>query len=536
VGELLDRCDTSGVASLNLSALVPEPRVNGAIAPEPALEPLLVMEHVAKSFGVVRALGDGSLELYRGETHALVGENGAGKSTMVKILAGVYQPDEGTLRIDGHEAVLASPAAARDAGIAVIYQEPSLFPDLTVAENVFIGRPLLRSGRRIDRRAMHRRVLELLEPLGVRLDPERIARGLSIADQQIVEIAKALSLEARVIVMDEPTAALSAYEVQRLFRVVETLRAAGAAVLFISHRLNEVFAICQRVTVMRDGQRVLSRPLEGLGPDDLVRAMVGRDVVEREQTGESQRGDVVLKAERLTREGVFTDISFEVRSGEIVALAGLVGSGRSEVARAIFGIDRYDAGAVHIAGARLKKGVPAAAMAAGVGLVPEDRRLQGLVMELSIEGNIAMASLGRLQRFGFVRRAAEHRFASDWATRLRIRYLRLTSPVSTLSGGNQQKSVLAKWLSRRPRLLIIDEPTRGIDVATKSEVHRLLVELAQEGVAVLMISSELPEVLRVADRVLVMREGRLVAEFSHQEASEESIVAAATGQAEMFTS
>jgi rhamnose transport system ATP-binding protein len=493
------------------------------------------MDHDTKSFGVVRALEDGSLELYAGETHGLVGENGAGKSTMVKILAGVYQPDGGVVRIDGEQVVIASPAAARDAGIAVIYQEPSLFPDLTVAENVFMGRQPLRSGRRIDRRAMHHRVLELLAPLGVHLDPQRIARGLSIADQQIVEIAKALSLDARVIVMDEPTAALSAYEVQRLFRVVETLRASGAAVLFISHRLNEVFAVCQRVTVMRDGRRVLSRPLEGLTADDLVRAMVGRDVVEREQSEEARRGDVVLKVERLTREGVFIDISFEVRSGEIVALAGLVGSGRSEVARAIFGIDKYDAGAVYVGGDRLKKGTPAAAMAGGVGLVPEDRRLQGLVMELSIRNNIALASLGRLRRFGFVRRAAEQQLASEWATRLRIKYQRLANPVATLSGGNQQKSVLAKWLSRRPRLLIVDEPTRGIDVATKSEVHSLLVELAQQGVAVLMISSELPEVLRVADRVLVMREGRLVAEFAHQEASEEAIVAAATGQSEMFT-
>jgi rhamnose transport system ATP-binding protein len=510
--------------------------VTGTPSPEEVSEPILVLDHATKSFGVVRALGDGSLELYAGETHGLVGENGAGKSTLVKILAGVYQPDEGALRIDGKQVVIAGPAAAREAGIAVIYQEPSLFPDLTVAENVFIGRQILRSGHRIDRRAMHRRVLELLAPLGVRLDPERIARGLSIADQQIVEIAKALSLDARVIVMDEPTAALSAYEVQRLFRVVESLRASGTAVLFISHRLNEVFSICQRVTVMRDGSRVLSRPLEGLTPEDLVRAMVGRDIVQREQKGEARRGEVVLKLDRLTREGVFTDISFEVHSGEIVALAGLVGSGRSEVARAIFGIDRYDAGMVHVGGTRLKKGAAAAAMAAGVGLVPEDRRLQGLVMELSIEGNIAMASLGRLQRFGFVRRAAEHRFASEWATRLRIKYLRLSNPVSTLSGGNQQKSVLAKWLSRRPRLLIVDEPTRGIDVATKGEVHSLLVELAQEGVAVLMISSELPEVLRVADRVLVMREGRLVAEFAHEDASEESIVAAATGQAEMMAS
>jgi rhamnose transport system ATP-binding protein len=493
-------------------------------------EPLLALEHATKSFGAVHALEDVSLELYAGETHALVGENGAGKSTLVKVLAGVHWPDAGLLSMSGHDLVLSSPAAARDAGIAVIYQEPTLFPDLTVAENVFMGRQPLRSGRRVDTKTMHRRVVELLTPLGVRLDPERIARGLSIADQQIVEIAKALSLEARVIIMDEPTAALSAYEVQRLFRVVNSLRTSGAAVLFISHRLEEVFEICQRVTVMRDGRRVLSRPLDGLTADDLVRAMVGRDVVQRRERDHAEPGDVVLRVERLTREGVFVDVSFEVRSGEIVALAGLVGAGRSEVARAIFGIDRYDAGSVHLRGQPLKRASPVAAMAGGVGLVPEDRRLQGLVMELSIGTNIALASLRRLQRFAILRRPAEYRFAREWATRLHLKFGRLSNSVSTLSGGNQQKVVLAKWLSRRPQLLIVDEPTRGIDVATKSEVHRLLVELAQEGVAVLMISSELPEVLRVADRVLVMREGRLVAEFSQQDASEESIVAAGTGQ------
>lgn len=506
-------------------------------APSPvgSVEPVLVLEHATKSFGAVHALEDVSLDLYAGETHALVGENGAGKSTLVKILAGVYWADRGTLRLGGQALVLASPAAARAAGIAVIYQEPTLFPDLTVAENVFMSRQPLRSGRRIDNRTMHRRVLELLAPLGVQLDPERIARGLSIADQQIVEIAKALSLEARVIIMDEPTAALSAYEVDRLFRVIEGLRASGAAVLFISHRLEEVFVICQRVTVMRDGRRVLSRPLPGLSSDDLVRAMVGRDVVQRRERDHAQRGEVVLKVDRLTREGVFIDISFEVASGEIVALAGLVGAGRSEVARAIFGIDHYDAGHVYLRGKLLRKAAPGAAMADGVGLVPEDRRLQGLVMEVSIAGNIALASLGRLERFGILRRAAEYRFAREWATRLRLKYGRLSNSVSTLSGGNQQKVVLAKWLSRRPQLLIVDEPTRGIDVATKSEVHRLLVELAQDGVAVLMISSELPEILRVADRVLVMREGRLVAELSQQQATEETIVAAATGQEAMVS-
>jgi rhamnose transport system ATP-binding protein len=376
---------------------------------------------------------------------------------------------------------------------------------------------------------MHSQVTEIFERLGVPLDPGRIARGLSIAEQQIVEIAKALSLEARVIVMDEPTAALSAVEVERLFRVVETLRAEGTAVLFISHRLEEVFRLCQRVTVFRDGRLVLSRELAGLTSEDLVRAMVGRDLPERVPQ-EQNIGDTVLRVERLTREGVFADVSFEVRAGEIVALAGLVGAGRTEVACAIFGIDRYDAGSVTVNGKALRRGSPTTAMSAGIGLVPEDRRQQGLVMEMAIGRNISLASLGRLQHLGFIRAGAERRFARDWAARLQVKYGRIGNPMTSLSGGNQQKVVLAKWLGRRPAVLIVDEPTRGIDIGTKAEVHRLLEELAATGVAILAISSELPEVLRLADRILVMREGRLVEEFAHADASEESIVAAATGQ------
>jgi rhamnose transport system ATP-binding protein len=492
-------------------------------------QPVLSLDHASKAFGAIRALEDVSIELYPGEVHALVGENGAGKSTLVKILAGVHLPDTGRLRVYGDEVVLQGPAAARDAGVAIIYQEPIMFPDLTVAENIFIGRQPLRAARRIDVGTMNSKVAESLDRLGVPLDPARIARGLSIAEQQIVEIVKALSLDAKVIVMDEPTAALSAAEVDRLFRVVETLRAAGAAVLFISHRLEEVFTLCQRVTVFRDGRLALSRELSGLTADDLVRAMVGRELPER-VTQEQDIGDTVLNVDRLTREGVFVDVSLEVRAGEIVALAGLVGAGRSEVARAIFGIDRYDAGSVTVNDKRLRRGSPTRAMAAGIGFVPEDRRQQGLVMEMAIGRNITLASLTRLQRAGFIRRVAERRFARDWAMRLQVKYGRLSNSMTSLSGGNQQKVVLAKWLGRRPLLLIVDEPTRGIDIGTKAEVHRLLEEIAAQGVAILVISSELPEVLRLADRILVMREGRLVAEFAHADASEEKIVAAATGQ------
>ncbi len=491
--------------------------------------PVLSLQHATKTFGAIHALDDVSIDLYAGEAHALVGENGAGKSTIVKLFAALYPPESGRLLINGVEVALSGPADARDAGIAVIYQEPTLFPDLTVLENIFIGRQPLRSGRRIDRRAMHAQAEAIFNRLGVRLDPDRIALGLSIAEQQLVEIAKALSLDARVVVMDEPTAALSAFEVDRLFGVATALRESGVAVLFISHRLEEVFGMCQRVTVLRDGRLVFTRELAGLSAEDLVRAMVGREIHEREAT-EQHLGETVLEVDRLTREGVFLDVGFHVNAGEIVALAGLVGSGRSEVARAIFGVDRYDAGSVSVSGRRLRRASPAAAMAAGIGLVPEDRRLQGLVMGSSIARNIALASLARLARLGFIRASTERAFAADWAIKLRVKYGRLSNPISSLSGGNQQKVVLARWLGRRPSLLIVDEPTRGIDIATKSEVHRLLDELAGQGVAILMISSELPEVLRVADRILVMREGRLVAEFAHSAASEETIVAAATGQ------
>ena len=496
----------------------------------PDTTPLLVLEAATKSFGAVHALEDGSISLYPGEAHALLGENGAGKSTLVKILAGVHRPDSGRILLDGNEVSFTGPAASQAAGISIIYQEATLFPDLTVAENIFIGRQPLQAGRRIDRKQMNDEAAETFARLGVAIDPRRPARGLSVADQQIVEIAKALSFSSRIFVMDEPTAALSSAEVDRLFEVVRTLRRQGAAVLFISHRLEEVFALCQRVTIMRDGRFVRTDPVERLTVDDIIRSMVGRDLSALFPKTATTPGETVLQVERLTREGVFTDISFDVRAGEIVALAGLVGAGRSEVARAIFGIDRYDAGTVRISGQALPAASPVAAMDAGIGFVPEDRRLQGLVMDLAIDHNVALASLHRLGRFGLIKRAAERALARDWGARLQLKYGHLANPAWTLSGGNQQKVVLAKWLSREPSLLIIDEPTRGIDVGTKAEVHRLLDELVGRGVAVLMISSELPEVLGMADRVLVLREGRLAAELSRAEADEPSIMRAATGQ------
>jgi rhamnose transport system ATP-binding protein len=493
--------------------------------------PRLVLDHATKSFGSVHALLDGSVTLYPGEAHALVGENGAGKSTLVKILAGVYQPDSGELTLNGQPVSFSSPSASRAAGVSIIYQEPTLFPDLSVGENIFIGRQPRRRGRRIDAGQMRKAANEVFARLGVELDPARPARGLSVADQQIVEIAKAISFNANVIVMDEPTAALTSVEVDRLFEVIRTLREHDAAVLFISHRLEEVFAICQRVTIMRDGRFVRTAPVADLTIDDVIRAMVGRALDAMFPKTKTTASDVVLEVDHLGRAGVFDDVSFSVRRGELVGLAGLVGAGRTEVARAVFGIDRRDIGEVRVNGRALPNGSPGAAMAAGVAFVPEDRRQQGLVMDLGIDHNIALPSLGRLRRKGLIRRSRERELATEWAGKLQLKFGRLANPVSTLSGGNQKKVVLAKWLARRPSLLIIDEPTRGIDVGTKAEVHRLLDELVADGVAVLMISSELPEVLGMADRILVLREGRLVAELSRADADEDSIMRAATGQA-----
>jgi rhamnose transport system ATP-binding protein len=500
-------------------------------ADAPDGEVVLELRHATKAFGAAQALADGSVVLHAGEAHALLGENGAGKSTLVKILSGVHRLDSGELLVSGQPVTLSGPAAARAAGIAVIYQEPMLFPDLTVAENIFMGRQPVRRGRRIDRSAMHKAANAIFAQLGVVLDPARPAKGLSVADQQIVEIAKALSLNARVLVMDEPTAALSSVEVERLFSVMAALRQRGAAVLFISHRLEEVFVSCQRVTIMRDGRFVRTGLTSELDVDTIIRSMIGRDLGAMYTKTGTIPAEVVLQVEHLTREKVFYDISLTVRRGEIVALAGLVGAGRSEVARAIFGIDRRTSGTVTVRGTALRGGDPAAAMAAGIAFVPEDRRQQGLVMDMSIERNLALASLGALSRGGLIRRGSERALTATWAASLRLRYRWLQDPVWTLSGGNQQKVVLGKWLARQPSLLIIDEPTRGIDVGTKAEVHRILDELAAEGMAVLMISSELPEVLGMADRILVLHEGRLAAEFDSGDADEDAIMRAATGQA-----
>jgi rhamnose transport system ATP-binding protein len=496
---------------------------------------LLELTDVTKSFGAVRALRGVSLSLHAGEVHALAGENGAGKSTVVRVIGGEHRPDSGELRLDGEAVRFSGPGDAQARGIAVIHQEPAGFPDLTVAENVFVGRHPLRSGRRVDRAGMRRRAAELFVRLGVPMDPDLPMRGLSIADQQIVEIAKALVVRARVIVMDEPTAALSNVEARRLFGVARALAEQGAALLFITHRLDEMFELCQRITVLRDGGLVSSDPVGEVDAGTVVRRMVGRPVEQLYPAGNAAPGDVALRVRGLTTAGVFHDVSFEVRRGEVVGLAGLVGSGRSEVARAVFGVDTPDSGTVELNGRTLRRGDPRAAVAAGLALVPEDRREQGVIPDLSIERNVSLTRLRHVSPRGLTSRARERGLAGRWAERLRLKHGGLGEPVATLSGGNQQKAVLAKWLATEPSVLIVDEPTRGIDVGTKVEVHALLSELASRGVAVLMISSELPEVLGMADRVLVMHEGRITAEIPRAEATEEAVMRAATGRASSGT-
>ena len=485
------------------------------------------MKDVKKRFGGAIALRGTTLSVRAGEIHALLGENGAGKSTMLKILAGVHEHDGGVITLGGAPFIAGSPQASIDQGIAVIYQEPSLFLDLSLAENVFIGRQP-KKGIAIDWKEAQSQAAKLFIELGVELDPKRQARGLSIADQQVVEIAKALSMNANIILMDEPTAALSASEVERLMTVMRSLRAANKAVIFVSHRLDEVFAISDHITVMRDGATVSENPIAKTDLQKVIKEMVGRELTELFPKTEHKIGEVVLEVSDLTNPAYFRKVSFNVRKGEIVALAGLVGSGRSEIARSIFGIDSYDSGSVKINNKPLKKNSPIASMAEKIALVPEDRRQQGLFMVAGVNRNISMESFARLTGRFFINFKKERALTDEWRENLSIKYVNQSDPVDRLSGGNQQKTVLAKWLATNPDLLIVDEPTRGIDVGTKAEVHRLIDKAAGEGKAILMISSELPEVLGMADRIIVMREGRQVTELSRKDATQENVIAAAT--------
>ena len=493
-------------------------------------EPAIELVGIAKQFGTVQVLRGVDLNLYPGEVHALVGENGAGKSTLVKLLAGIHHPDAGVIKIGGKEVELHNPIQARNFGIAVIHQEPTLFPDLNVAENVYMGRhPRDRFGR-VDWKRMYQEVEHLLASLGVHLNVYTPVQGLSVADQQLVEIAKALSLDSRVLIMDEPTAALSAHEVHELFAIVRQLRERGVAILFVSHRLEEIFELADRVTILRDGGRVAAAPIAELTTEQIIRQMVGRELETLYPKSAVEPGEVMLDVRHLTRNATFEDVSFQVRRGEILGFAGLVGAGRTEVARVVFGIDRANAGEIRIGGKLVQVHSPKTAMKYGIAYVPEDRHQHGLIMDFSIARNMTLPVLRQTSLFGLVNQRREREIAADYSTQLQVRSAGIDQLVKALSGGNQQKVVLAKWLITNPSVLILDEPTRGIDVGSKAEVHRIISELASKGLAIILISSDLPEVLAMADRVLVMHEGRIAAEFTHAEVDQEKVMFAATGQ------
>jgi inositol transport system ATP-binding protein len=500
-------------------------------------EPLLRMAQIGKRFPGVQALDDAGLEVLPGEIHALLGENGAGKSTLIKILSGALQPDSGTIEFGGQRVTMASPHDAQRRGIVTIYQEFTLAPNMTIAENVFIGREP-GSGIFVNWRKMADETNAITARLGLQLRPMSIVRELRVAEQQMVEIARALSMKSQLIVMDEPTSALSSSEVEKLFRIMRDLKAHGLSVIFVTHRLEEVMHICDRYTVLRDGRLVGSGSIADATIDGIIRLIVGRQVnalfAHRERP---TLGDVVLSVEGLSRRGnaqdqnatVLADVGLEVRQGEILGIAGLIGAGRTEMARAVFGADPFDSGRVIIDGRQVDIRSPRDAIRHGVGLVPEDRKLQALFLALAVRTNLSMASHARLTRWGFfIDEVAERAMVEEYRKKLNIRMASPEQLIASLSGGNQQKVTLARWLALGPKVLIVDEPTRGIDIGAKVEVHQLLFELARSGIAVIAISSELPEILAISDRIITMREGRVTGEILREHANEEILMSMMT--------
>jgi rhamnose transport system ATP-binding protein len=492
--------------------------------------PILRANGVSKSYAGVRALKNVSFDVRPGEVHALLGENGAGKSTLIKIMSGVYQPDLGSMFVNGAQVNFSSPDDARRAGVATIYQELLLFPELSVAENIFLGHAPLAGAGRIDWRAMRAEAARLLDSLEIDdLSPDQIVGVLTVGNRQRVEILRALSHDARILIMDEPTAALTESDVTRLFDVVRRLKQRGVGIVYISHRLDEIFAIADRVTVLRDGAYVGSRDVADTNVGELVQMMVGRRLESLFPKTVAPIGAPVLEARDLVRRPLTKGVSLTVRAGEIVGIAGLVGSGRSELAQTLFGMTPSESGDVRLNGESVRIDSPETARDKGIAYVPEDRGTQGLVRGMSVLHNFSLAALGSLSRAGFIDRAAERRMALEGVARFSVKTSSVDEIAGRLSGGNQQKIVLGKWLANNPKLLILDEPTRGIDVGAKAEIHRLMSQLAAQGVAILMISSELPEVLGMSDRVLVMREGRLVAEFDRVDATSEAVGAVMMG-------
>lgn len=498
---------------------------------------LLEMQGISKRFGGTQALDGVDFSVDRGEVVGLLGENGAGKSTLIKILAGVHRMDRGAIFIDGKPVTIHTPQDAQRLGIAVIHQELNLTPNQTVAENVFLHHPQRMHGILgkigiLDHRRRERETAELLAQLGITgLDLRRKVGELSVAFQQLTEIAKALALDARLIVMDEPTSALPDEEVEHLFDIIRRLRERGLGVVFVSHRLNEVRVICDRVVVLRDGKHAGALPISEATDARLITMMVGRPINNLYPKRPTIPGDIVLEVQGLTRRGIIEDISFRIRAGEVVGLAGLVGSGRTEVARAIFGADRIDKGIIRLNGKEVRIRSPQEARELGIGYVPEDRKAQGLVLGMTVGTNVTLAVLRQIARWRHViDRSALESVAQRYVRELQVKPPRTDLPVESLSGGNQQKVVLAKWLAADLKVLLLDEPTRGIDVGAKAEIHGLIDELAHRGMAILLISSELPEVLAMSDRILVMCEGRLAGELSREEATQERILALASGK------
>jgi rhamnose transport system ATP-binding protein len=492
--------------------------------------PIIQAQGLRMAFGGQEVVRGVDIDLNAGEVHAIVGENGAGKSTVAKLIAGVHRPTAGTIKLNGSAVVFDAPRQAIDHGIALIHQEPLTFPDLDVAENIFVGhQPKSKTG--VDWPKMRHAAAQLLAELGVKIDPGTPVRSLSVADQQMVELACALSQDAQVLMLDETTASLTPKEVAELFAIVRRLRDQGKALAFVSHHLDEVWEIADRITVMRDGEKVGELKPAETSIDEVIKLMVGREVnfsLKGHQTVTDARP--LLKVRGLTLEGKFRNVGFEVRPGEIVGLGGLVGAGRTEVCRALFGIDRPTAGTIEIDGNPVAIRKPSDAMALGIALVPEDRQHEGLLMPMSIEHNMSLSILRSLASAGWVNRKREAGLANEYATRLQTAFRSLDQPVRELSGGNQQKIVLGKWLLTKPRLLILDEPTRGVDVGAKEEVHRLILELVEQGLALLVVSSDLPELLALCDRIVVMREGTVVRELAREDATPESVMRAATGQ------
>jgi ribose transport system ATP-binding protein len=494
--------------------------------------PVLEIRDVSKRFAGVLALDRVSLAFQPGEVHALVGENGAGKSTLIKVLTGVHQPDEGEILYGGQPVTFGRPLDAQAAGISTIYQEVNLVPLLSVSENLFLGHePTNRLGI-VDRRRMHRRSREILAGYGIEVDVRRPLRTLGLGVQQMVAIARAVSADHRVVIMDEPTSSLEPREVDRLLGVVSRLRTDGVTVVYISHRLEEVYRLCDRVTVMRDGRLVHTGPLTGISRLELVSRMLGRDVADVAQSrtrfdehGTERAGEPVLRARGLSRRQVLHGVSVDVRAGEVVGLAGLLGSGRTETMNAVYGVDRLDSGSVEVAGSEIHSGSPGAALAAGIALIPEDRKAEGVVPNLSVRDNIVLSALPALSRAWLVSEKREDAVVRRLIARLDIRASSPDQPVGELSGGNQQKVLLARVLARNPRVLLLDDPTRGIDVGAKAEIQALISELAREGVGVVLASSELEEVVEGSDSIVVLRDGAVVGILEGEAVTEAGVMA-----------